>query len=684
MSCAWHYTPPDPSCKLAPPQLPSLEGATALNVGSYQRSFVTNVDSSTKFVNGENAGRAYFDLGMRLMFAYQHEEAAKCFLACLAVAPHCALAHGMVSLCHSPNYNFKGDAYYDSTDHPEDVSPEHFMVEGNEINAEKAALDEMMCLFPSQQVAERHSRLAVEKVEELRKLSKKKKGIVQSASGELKSNPPDTTFSFSVRPLPAPSMISDIECRILSAIRVLTCNPGVDPSIAEEIVGRPYADAMRKVHSRYPHDAEVSYFLAESLMVLNAWSLYEYPSGKALSQDVGEIENVLETALKEHPQHAGICHLYVHLSEMSANPSKALNACEPLRVNFPDAGHLVHMATHIDVLVGDYESCVRWNYEAIQADQRVIRSSPDTAGTVSFYFGYIVHNYHMLVYGCILGGMEKKAMEVATHLNGYLFEDVFIQHPELTAYLESYAALDIHVMVRFGRWREILEVVLPRSPQVMLYRSAILHYARALAYANLGDFQSACREADIFDSIRSDSNTDNRILHNNTVADLLAVDAPMIRGEIAYHQGQYELAFSLLRKAVALQDGLNYDEPWGKMQPIRHALGGLLLEKCLTEEAEQVFREDLKLHPRNPWGMVGLLRCLEHRYRMKVAGKCCDSAPVKYSSSFDSQKMEDEVLSAEITKLKTDLAAQRKSEWADYTVTAPCACCQNTVKQSRE
>ena len=53
---------------------------------------------------------------------------------------------------------------------------------------------------------------------------------------------------------------------------------------------------------------------------------------------------------------------------------------------FPDAGHLVHMATHIDVLVGDYESCVRYNLAALRADQSIMRISPDTAGPESFYF----------------------------------------------------------------------------------------------------------------------------------------------------------------------------------------------------------------------------------------------------------------------------------------------------------
>ena len=57
------------------------------------------------------------------------------------------------------------------------------------------------------------------------------------------------------------------------------------------------------------------------------------------------VSAVLEQALALHPHHAGLCHLYVHLSEMSAHPELALQACEPLRAGYPHAGHLIHMPT---------------------------------------------------------------------------------------------------------------------------------------------------------------------------------------------------------------------------------------------------------------------------------------------------------------------------------------------------
>jgi tetratricopeptide (TPR) repeat protein len=608
-----------------PFSFPALDGETRIDLGAYQRLIVTNLD-----VN--EAGRAYFDLGLRLMLSYQHEMASKCFLASLEQSPDCALAHGLLALCHSPNYNFKGEAYYESACHFEDTNK-----------------PDLLCVFPSQQVADRHSRMAVEKIEELRKAHRKRKGkkkqrTVPSNNGEK-----------------LPSVISDVECQWLAAIRVLTSSPGVDPDLSHDIVGRPYSDAMRKVYEKFDNDPEIAYGFAESLMVLNAWQLYEYPSGKPLSPDVVETRAVLERSLKIHPHHAGLCHMYVHLSEMSAHPEKALAACQPLRGEFPHAGHLVHMATHVDVLLGDYESCVHFNCQAIRADRHVMASSPATAGKESFYFGYIVHNYHMAVYGAILGGMQGKAMELADELNELINEDMFREFPDLTSYLESYAALEVHIMVRFGRWKEILELELPKDQRLMLFRACTLRYARGLALAALGRVEEANKEMMTLDALRVDPEATMRILHNNTIFDLLAVDSVMLHGEIAYREGQYEKAFALLRQSVQMQDDLVFDEPWGKMQPIRHALGGLLLERGHLEEATAVFRKDLHFHPKNPWALVGLIECL------KCQQPCCCEATDR---------------NAEIAMLQSQLAICRSGELADFDIEVPCECCQRSPGQN--
>ena len=204
----------------------------------------------------------------------------------------------------------------------------------------------------------------------------------------------------------------------------------------------------------------------------------------------------------------------------------------------------------------------------------------------------------------------------------------------------------------------------------MLFRSATLCYARALAYTMTDQPSEAKSEADRFDTLRKHPDSQYRILHNNSVFDLLAVDAPMLRGEMAYRQGKHDEAFKLLRKAVQLQDALNYDEPWGKMQPIRHALGGLLFEQNHVDEAEQVFRTDLKLHPNNPWATIGLIRCMERK--MNGRSCCCDATDGRSINDGDSfEKMTEEFL-----MLREQYQAQKASEWVDFNVEVPCLCCQ--------
>jgi hypothetical protein len=64
------------------------------------------------------------------------------------------------------------------------------------------------------------------------------------------------------------------------------------------------------------------------------------------------------------------------------------------------------------------------------------------------------------------------------------------------------------------------------------------------------------------------------------------------------------------------------------MQPVRHALGALLLEQGRTAEAEIAYREDLglggalpraQIHPDNLWALRGLLDCLQRRGELAEA-----------------------------------------------------------------
>jgi tetratricopeptide (TPR) repeat protein len=113
--------------------------------------------------------------------------------------------------------------------------------------------------------------------------------------------------------------------------------------------------------------------------------------------------------------------------------------------------------------------------------------------------------------------------------------------------------------------------------------------------------------------------TDEWKMGNNSAAEVIAIARTMAEGELAYREGDAESAFSLLRQAVTLDDDLRYDEPPGWMQPVRHALGALLLADDHPVEAEAVYRADLIRHPNNAWSLLGLQQALQAQQKTTEA-----------------------------------------------------------------
>lgn len=192
---------------------------------------------------------------------------------------------------------------------------------------------------------------------------------------------------------------------------------------------------------------------------------------------------------------------------------------------------------------------------------------------------------------------------------------------------EAFVPMRLHVLVRFGLWQDLIDTPVPGDQALYASSTALTHYAKGVAHAATGDVESAKRERERF-ALACERLPESRYLFNNSSRDIMGVAEPMLDGEIAYREGDHDAAFGLLREAVARDDNLQYDEPWGWMQPARHALGALLLEQGHVEEAAAVYRADLGLddtlrrpcqHPRNVWSLHGYHECLHRMGR-------CDEA----------------------------------------------------------
>ncbi|AZQ32414.1 hypothetical protein EJ357_02255 [Streptomyces cyaneochromogenes] len=389
----------------------------------------------------------------------------------------------------------------------------------------------------------------------------------------------------------------------------------------------PYAESMRAVYELAPDDPDIATLFADALMNLTPWQLWDLRTGKpAEGARTLEAKAVLDRALATDAgrDHLGVVHLYIHLMEMSPTPEVALPVADRLRGLVPDAGHLLHMPSHLEVLCGDYRRVVSDNTSAIAADEKYHAR----AGAMNFYTLYRSHNYHFKIYGAMFLGQSRVALETAAQLEASIPEDLLrVPSPPMADWLESFLAMRVHALIRFGRWDEILDLALPADPELYCVTTAMIHYARGVALSSTHQVLEAEAERRLFrEAVARVPET--RMLFNNTCADILAIASAMLDGELEYRKGDHDAAFAALERSIELDDNLPYDEPWGWMQPTRHAYGALLLEQGRVEEAEAVYRADLGLdgtlpralqHPGNVWSLHGLHECLMRRGKVEEA-----------------------------------------------------------------
>lgn len=402
-------------------------------------------------------------------------------------------------------------------------------------------------------------------------------------------------------------------------IQALAARYPTDPEIEDyQPFNDGFAAAMRPVYKAHPRDLDITFVYAEALMNRTPWQLWDTARGiPNPNASTPEAITVLERAFDQITgawEHPGLLHMYIHLMEMSPHPERALRHGDRLKDLEPDAGHLVHMGTHIDVLCGDYQNVLYRNLAAADVDDRF----KTYAGAANFYALYRIHNLHFASYGAMFLGQMGAAVNAATRLREEVPDEVVRSYPDI---FETFVAAAPHVYIRFGMWSEILELEQPQDKELYVTTDALIHYAKGISLANLGRHDEAPAAMADF-TAAYDKVPDTRMLFNNTARDVLAVGEAMMKGEIAFKAGRQSEALGHLRRAVELDDNLEYEEPWSWPQPTRHALGALLLETGEYHEAEAVYRADLGLdgqlprpsqHPRNVWALHGLHECLMRR-----------------------------------------------------------------------
>lgn len=510
-------------------------------------------EASFAITTREPLAQRYFDQGLRLAYAFDHAEALRAFGEAVRLDPDCAMCEWGIAYAVGPNIN----------------NP----------------------LRPADPRAAEHVRRALALAE---KVTPKERALIEAMAVRLDLAAPPPAVADG-----APSPV---------------CAVPPPPKDADPL-DVAYALAMGQAARLYPDDDEVTLLYAEALMMLSPWQWWSRDGAEPREGTLAAIDT-LERVLARSPDHAGAHHFLIHALEASRTPQRALASAERLADLAPDAGHMVHMPSHIFVRVGRYAEAVRANQQAIEADRslaaQVRRQGYEPLGAVS-------HHHHFLWASAAMQGNAAIALPAAQWLGEQAArpEQPF-GHEGSNDY---FLALPWLAQVRFARWDEILAAPEPVWPaHASSYPRAVRHYARGIALARTGKAAAAQNELAALQAAARDPRLEGLTLKGiDDLTALLALAEASLRGEILLAQRQYGPAIASLRRAVELEDALESEEPPPWAVPARQALGSALLAAGRPAEAEQAFREDLERHPENGWALHGLAQSLRRGKRIAEA-----------------------------------------------------------------
>jgi tetratricopeptide (TPR) repeat protein len=369
-------------------------------------------------------------------------------------------------------------------------------------------------------------------------------------------------------------------------------------------LSRDFSAAMKNLSEKYPDDLDAATLYAESLMDLNPWKLWSHDGKPA--EGTEEIVRVLESVLQRNPNHAGANHYYIHAVEASLHPERALVSAHRLDTMVPQAGHLVHMPAHIYIHTGDYGAAVKNNAEAVKVD-KVYALKAEKQGSI-YDLMYQGHNEQFLAWAAGMAGMYEESKAAAEGLAKRL-----MPHAKMMPMLDGFILTPMWVDARFSKWDAVL--ARPEPAKELQGTHVMWRYARTLAFAARGQNDAAATERAQFLAEVSAIPPESSFTQFNTARDVLGVATHVVEARIAASRGNREEAIMHLRKAVEIQDSLNYDEPPDWYFPVRESLGAALLSARREKEAEQVFRDDLRQNPRNPRSLFGLMNSLQAQHR---------------------------------------------------------------------
>ncbi len=364
-----------------------------------------------------------------------------------------------------------------------------------------------------------------------------------------------------------------------------------------------YARHMASLYEKYPDNNEVAAFYALSLLgSVETGRDYEiYGKGAVIAQGI----------LSENPQHPGALHYLIHSYDDPDHASLALEAANNYSKVAPDAGHALHMPSHIYVAMGMWDEVISSNIASYEARlKKIERKGLNPISARNF------HAYHWLLYGYLQTNQFDNAKEIMNNMKefsvdakstGLRYYAIEMKGAYLAAtndYTGDYSGIqvnteDLNVQSQASQlFLDGMQAVSTEDTEAIANVIAAIDAKIAAAATKLATKGITVCSATGFAARTPDQNDINS-------ATVMLME---LKAELAVINGNQAEAEEWLKAAVALEEDISYDfGPPSIFYPSYEVYGDWLVTQGRAKEALPLFDKALEKGPNRIQALEGKL-----------------------------------------------------------------------------
>lgn len=377
------------------------------------------------------------------------------------------------------------------------------------------------------------------------------------------------------------------EKEYLGAIQILY---GAQPDEAKPERDRRYAEAMEKLHARFPQDLDAAAFYALALMGTTQGVRDERVYMRAAA--------VLMPLFYKHPSHPGLAHYLIHSCDDPIHAPLALAAAESYSRIASNAPHALHMTSHIFIAMGLWSDVVQANLLATQVanwKRATAQKGPSRCGHYNYWleYGYIeLGNQEAakaIVSACRAEAAEPGRIAAASH----------VVDPDDSS-VSSFLQMQARYVIDTADWKGPVA-----GWTIDIGSGALVSFNHALTDGYISAMHGNVHQAhqSLEELRRLEPGVFADFDHAGVAADDprrldLEIEMQELKALILAREGNFAAAIDLAQKAAEAESKLAF--AFGPPDPIKPAaelLGELLLQAGQAQKADAAFRQALLRAP---------------------------------------------------------------------------------------